>query len=91
MGTYDVRLVVRAARPLTQAQLDRLGDDRHEVAATGKPRSYTLSVSLTMAGGDVVGALARVLNVVLDVVPGEVRVAEVVQQPAGRGRPTRGS
>ena len=83
MPSYAVRLEVRAERPLTQAQLDQLGElesSRYALLATGKPRSRTLSVSLTMAGGDVVGALARALNVVLDVVPGEVQAAEVVQQ-----------
>jgi hypothetical protein len=86
VSSYAVRLEVRVERPLTQAQLDQLGElatSRYELLATGRPRSRTLSVSLTMAGGDVVGALARSLNVVLDQVPGDVRHAEVTSAPRG--------
>jgi hypothetical protein len=76
-------LEVRTDKPLAQAQLDtlaRLETGVHGLLAIGKARSRTLSVSLTMSGGDVVGALARSLNVVLDVVPGTVRLAEVVER-----------
>jgi hypothetical protein len=81
--SYAVRLEVRTDRPLSQAQLDKLDElaaGRHELLAGGKPRGRTLTVSLTMAGADVVGALARSLNVVLDLVPGRVHVAEVTEQ-----------
>jgi hypothetical protein len=78
--SYAVRLEVRVEKGLTQAQLEQLDGGRHEVVASGKVRGRSLEVSLTMAGGDVVGALARALNVVLDVVPGEVRAAELVEQ-----------
>ena len=91
MPSYAVRLEVRADRPLSQAQLDQLDTGQHELVAAGKPRSRTLNVSLTMAGGDVVGALARSLNVVLDIVPGEVQLAEVIQQrPRTLARPRPG-
>jgi hypothetical protein len=79
VGTYVVRLQVRADRPLTPSQLARLDGGRHDVAATGKPRGLMLEVTLTMAGGDVVGALARSLNAVLAVVPGSVRDAHVAE------------
>ena len=83
MPSYAVRLEVRTDRPLSQAQLDRLDElaaGRHELLAGGKLRGRTLTVSLTMAGADVVGALARSLNVVLDLVPGRVHAAEVTEQ-----------
>ena len=51
------------------------------MAAAGKPRSHALEISLTIAGGDVVGALARSLNAVLEVVPGSVREAQVIETP----------
>jgi hypothetical protein len=76
---------IRTDKPLTQAQLDGLDGGRHELLATGKPRARSLSVSLTMDGGDVVGALARSMNVILDEVPGDVRHAEVTEL---RPRPT---
>ncbi|HEV7758475.1 MAG TPA: hypothetical protein VGO78_05785 [Acidimicrobiales bacterium] len=89
MPSYAVRLEVRADKALTSAQLEQLDGGRHAVVAAGKVRGRSLEVSLTMAGGDVVGALARALNVVLDVVPGEVRAAELVEQrprPVARRR-----
>jgi hypothetical protein len=76
---YAVKLEVRANRPLTRQQIDELAGGRHEVRAMGGPRTTTLIVSLTIVGGDVAGALARALNVVLDRVPGEVRHAELTQ------------
>jgi hypothetical protein len=94
VGTYTVRLQVRADRPLTVEQLEQLDGGRHEVRAMGRQRGVTLDVTLTMPGGDVVGALARSLNAVLDVVPGTVRCAEVVEQrtrPSGRRRAARRS
>jgi hypothetical protein len=85
VASFAVRMEIRTDRPLTQAQLDGLDGGRHELLAIGKPRTRTLSVSLTMDGGDVVGALARSMNVILDDVPGEVRHAEVTEL---RPRPT---
>lgn len=72
-----MKLEVRSHRPLTREQLDGLAGGRHEVRAMGRPRTTTLLVSLTIVGGDVGGALARALNVVLDQVPGDVRHAEL--------------
>jgi hypothetical protein len=89
VGTFTVLLRVRANQPMTRAQLEQLDGGRHEIAAAGKPRGLTLEVRLTMAGGDVVGALARSLNAVLDVVPGKVHRAEVIEtqsQPGARRR-----
>lgn len=79
MPRYTVRLQVHTTRPLTQAQLDQLDGGRHPLQAEGKPRTRTLRVDLEMTGGDVAGALARSLNLVLDQVPGEVRHAEVTE------------
>lgn len=76
---FAVRLDVRTDKPLTQTQLDALAGGRRELLATSKPRTQSLTVSLEMDGGDVVGALARALNVVLDVTPGVVRHAEVTE------------
>jgi hypothetical protein len=87
--SYAVRLEVRVEKGLTQAQLEQLDGGRHEVVASGKVRGRSLEVSLTMAAGDVVGALARALNVVLDVVPGEVRAAELVEQRPRPAPPRR--
>lgn len=95
MPRYAVHLEVHTARPLTQATLDKIDDGgRHDLLATGRPRTSTLTVSLEMDGGDVAGALARSLNLVLDQVPGEVRRAELEQLrhpplQAGRGRRRR--
>lgn len=95
MPRFAVRLEVHTARPLTQAVLDEITGERYELVATGRPRSSTLSVDLKMDGGDVAGALARCLNVVLDQVPGAVRHAEVQQlrdhpHASPRGRRRRG-
>jgi hypothetical protein len=88
---YAVKLEVRTNRPLTRQQIDDLAGGRHEVRAMGRPRTTTLLVSLTIAGGDVAGALARALNVVLDQVPGEVRHTELTRlrprPPVTRARP----
>jgi hypothetical protein len=87
---YAVRLDIHTAKPLTQPQLDTLNGGRWEMLATGKPRSKTLTVSLEMDGGDVVGALARSLNEVLDVVAGEVTHAEVTElRPRAGGKRRR--
>lgn len=86
VGTYTVRLRLRADQPLTPSQLDQFAGGRHEITAVGKPRGVALDVTLTMPGGDVVGALARSLNAVLDVVPGTIRAAEVVEQRSRSGR-----
>lgn len=91
MPRYTVRLQVHTTRPLTQAQLDELDGGRHPLTADGRPRSSTLHVDLEMTGGDVAGALARSLNLVLDQVPGEVRHAEITelrqQRSTSRTRP----
>jgi hypothetical protein len=79
VSRFAVRLEVRTARPLTPAQLDGLDGGRYQLQADGRPRSRSLAVALEMAGGDVAGALARSLNVVLDQVPGVVRHAEVTE------------
>jgi hypothetical protein len=90
VGTYLVRLQVRSDRPLTPSQLGQLDGGRHEIAATGKPRSQALHVTLTIAGADVVGALARSLNVVLAIVPGSIREAHVAEsRPHPRPPTTR--
>lgn len=89
---FTVRLEVRTARPLSQAQLDEIHGERYELRVDGRPRASTLLAELVMDGGDVAGALARSMNVVLDQVPGEVRHAEVTQMQAGgavRRRPRR--
>lgn len=77
---YAVHLHVHADRPLTQ-QLETLKGGRHDVQVDGRLRSRKLTVDLTIAGGDVAGALARSLNVVLDQVPGDVRHAELTPAP----------
>lgn len=81
---YAVRLQVHADRPLTQQQLEALDGGPHGLQANGRPRARKLTVDLTIAGGDVAGALARSLNVVLDQVPGDVRHAEVTSAPTGQ-------
>ena len=84
MPSYAVRLQVHTDRPLTQRQLETLDGGPHDVQVDGRPRSRKLTVDLTIAGGDVAGALARSLNVVLDHVPGEVRRAELTPAPRQR-------
>jgi hypothetical protein len=91
---YAVHLDIRTDRPLKEDDVARLSGGRHEVEATGEPRRRTLVVDLVMDGGDVVGALARALNVVLDAIPGVVRHAEVTEagpRPATRPSRRRGS
>jgi hypothetical protein len=80
---YAVCLQVHADRPLTQHQLGALDGGPHGLETNGRPRARKLTVSLTVAGGDVAGALARSLNVVLDQVPGDVRHAKVTSAPRG--------
>jgi hypothetical protein len=85
VGTYAVQLQVRTAWPLTSAQLELLDGGWHAIAAAGRPHGLTLEVHLTIVGGDVVGAPARSLNTMLDVVPDLVRRAEVVETEARPG------
>jgi len=89
---YAVRMEIRADRPLKREELERLAGAGHEIQVAGEPRRRMLAVSLVMSGGDVVGALARSMNVVLDEVAGEVRYAEVTEarpRPAGTSLRTR--
>jgi hypothetical protein len=87
---YAVHLEVRTDRPLTQQRLDGLDGGRHQMVATGTLRSHTMNVTLEIDGGDVAGALARSLNVILDTMPGDVCHAEVTKlRPGAVARPRR--
>lgn len=77
MPRYDVRLDVRAARPLKAEVIQALQGSRWDVNATGAPRSRRLAVTMSMQGSDPAGALIRAQNVILDVVPGDVTHAEL--------------
>jgi hypothetical protein len=95
VARYAVRMDIRTDTPLTRDELQRLAGAGYEIVVAGAPRRRTLTGRLVMSGGDVVGALARSMNVVLDEVAGEVRHAEVTEarpRPVGaqrRRRPTR--
>jgi hypothetical protein len=91
VARYAVRMDIRTDTPLKREELERLSGAGYEIEVAGEPRRRTLAVSLVMSGGDVVGALARSMNVVLDEVAGEVRHAEVTEaRPRPAGTPRRG-
>ena len=92
MARYAVRMDIRTDTPLKREQLERLSGAGYEIQVTGEPRRRRLAVRLVMVGGDVVGALARSMNMVLDEIAGEVRHAEVTEarpRPAGTPRRAR--
>jgi hypothetical protein len=72
---YRVRLRVRVGEPVRTDQVTALDGGRWNALA--RQRGNDLHVTLTIDGGDVVGGLVRAMNVVLDVVPGEIERAEV--------------
>jgi len=75
VAAYRVRIRLSCPEPPTAEQVVALQGGRWQATATR--RGNDLSVTMTITGADVVGALIRAINVVLDQVGGQVQQAEV--------------
>lgn len=86
MAAYRVRIKLTCPEPPTAEQVVALQGGRWQTTASR--RGNDLAVTMTITSADVVGALIRALNAVLDQVSGQVQHAEVTatgdEEPTAR-------